>query len=99
MLDFRFLTSYATEEDMRAVCKSVGVEFMRCYDISYCAFDVVGGDSKKIREAIDWYRPIGVLVRYFPSHEARLGEFQKRIDAAKANFEAHYGRRSDESSG
>jgi hypothetical protein len=92
------ILNIVSEADFRDLCKSVGAEFMQCHDIEWGAYDIVGVNSRT-REIIEEHRLVGLLFRYFPSHEARLGEFQKRIDVARSNFEARYGRRSDESPG
>lgn len=85
------ILNIVTEADFRDLCKSVGAEFMQCHAIAWGAYDIVGA-SVRAREVIEYHRLAGVLFRYLPSHEARLSEFQKRIDRAKENFEVRYGK-------
>lgn len=71
----------ATWSFMQTWVESLGGELMPCHAFAG-AIDVIGVAKWK-QFLIDEMRPVGVLVRHFVSHEARLNEFQSRLDAAR----------------
>ncbi len=65
---------------METWVESLGGELMECHCVMH-AMDVVGVAPWK-HFLVDEMRPVGVLVRHFTTHEARLAEFQSRLDCA-----------------
>lgn len=89
-LDFGIMTapevrSAITENTLRGLCGIYGADFCPCH-FRPMSHDIVG---PVVHRQIDRYRPIGVLFRYFATHEERLAEFQTRLDAAKHRRKNH----------
>lgn len=68
-----------TEHGMLRLCQVFSSDFWR-RPMVMMAYDIIGPIDVELAEQ---FRPVGVLFRYFATHQDRLAEFQQRLDAAK----------------
>lgn len=71
------------QRDFEEIATRYGGDFLECHAYNRpLTWDVIG-DHPLLKPNMEAVRYAGVCFRYFKTHQERLDEFQKRLDAAK----------------